>query len=84
MTNEKIFWFGLKRFGWGWVPITWQGWLSLLIYVLIILSNSNLFQRQANPTSGSWWAFWLINLAATIGLIWLCYKKGPTPKWQWK
>jgi hypothetical protein len=26
-------WFGPKRWGWGWRPISWQGWLVVLIYV---------------------------------------------------
>jgi hypothetical protein len=31
-------WFGPKRvFGWGWTPITWQGWLMVVVFLLAIL-----------------------------------------------
>jgi len=30
-------WFGPKRWGWGWRPITWQGWLLSLMLVGLML-----------------------------------------------
>ena len=33
-------WFGPKRsFGWGWTPITWQGWTVTGVYLLTILGG---------------------------------------------
>jgi len=26
-------WFGPKYLGWGWRPITWEGWLSTLAFI---------------------------------------------------
>jgi hypothetical protein len=32
-------WFEKKRFGWGWgLPLTWQGWLTLLIFIAFLAS----------------------------------------------
>jgi hypothetical protein len=33
-------WFGKKRVGYGLRPITWQGWLASLIFVVFILGTS--------------------------------------------
>lgn len=40
-------WFGPKRIGWGWRPLTWQGWLSTFIFVGLVVGVSSLFGRSA-------------------------------------
>jgi hypothetical protein len=33
-------WFGPKRsFGWGWTPISWQGWTATGLYLVTILGG---------------------------------------------
>jgi hypothetical protein len=29
-------WFGRKKYGWGWGPTSWQGWLILAVYVVLV------------------------------------------------
>jgi len=29
-------WFGERKYGWGFRPINWQGWVSVLVLILII------------------------------------------------
>jgi hypothetical protein len=31
-------WFGPRRFGWGWSPITWEGWVVSLIFIAAIVA----------------------------------------------
>ena len=34
-------WFGPKRtLGWGWTPVSWQGWLVTLLFLALILTAS--------------------------------------------
>jgi hypothetical protein len=36
MEEEQKYWFPAKRYGWGWgLPITWQGWLTLVVFILL-------------------------------------------------
>ncbi len=81
--EDKKLWFRRKTYGWGWTPSTWQGWVVIAIYVLLILpifsgKNSNyaslndLLLRSILPF-----------IILTSGLIFICYKKGESPKWQW-
>src|SRR3989344_3809139 len=31
--NPKGYWFKRKLYGWGWVPVRWQGWLFLAAWI---------------------------------------------------
>jgi hypothetical protein len=33
-------WFRRKRFGYGWTPANWQGWVVTLAFVLVIIGLS--------------------------------------------
>jgi hypothetical protein len=37
-------WFGPKQyFGWGWTPITWQGWAVTGLYLAVLLAGVEYF-----------------------------------------
>lgn len=43
------YWFRPKQFGWGFVPITWEGWgMTGILVVLILLSafSNNFFSHE--------------------------------------
>ena len=33
---RQDYWFAQKRFGYGAVPVTWQGWLATLVYLAFV------------------------------------------------
>jgi len=77
MKQNKNYWFKEKNFGWGWTPCTWQGWLTLFVFVgLTTLSVMYLIPYI-------WW-FLFINLSLYALFIAICYKKGPKPRWRFK
>ncbi|MDD3607285.1 MAG: hypothetical protein PHQ20_00595 [Candidatus Moranbacteria bacterium] len=84
--NPKGYWFKRKLYGWGWVPVRWQGWLVILLYILLILSLV-LTREEAipgNPDSGSnFLTFALPIIVLTALLIFVTYKKGEKPGWRW-
>ena len=45
----KQLWFKAKTYGYGWYPVTWQGWLVILIYVLGVAGFG--FWYEADPVS---------------------------------
>jgi hypothetical protein len=73
---QKKFWFRRKLYGWGWTPITWQGWLVIAIYVFFIISAVSDLDHESFKN-------FLFIILATILLLVICYKKGEKPKWQW-
>lgn len=73
---EKKLWFRRKKYGYGWTPINWQGWAVIIIWVIFFYFVTSKMDHE-----------WLKNVVVIIlmtgVLIYICYKKGEKPKWQW-
>lgn len=81
--NPKGLWFKRKLYGWGWTPVTWQGWSIILGFIVILVVDSIRTAGPMSPTDLPPIAFVLRVLLYVAVLIALCYKKGEKPKWQW-
>lgn len=84
--NPKHYWFKRKIWGFGWIPATWQGWLVTLLYLALIFILVFIKEEYipGNPDSGSnFLVFGLPFIVLTILFIFIAYKKGEKPKWQW-
>jgi uncharacterized membrane protein YhaH (DUF805 family) len=84
--NPQGNWFKAKLYGWGWTPAKWQGWVVLLAYVALLLTLVLSREKDipGNPDSGSnFLTFALPVILLTTLLIFICYKKGEKPHWQW-
>lgn len=80
--NPQKYWFKRKLYGWGWTPVTWQGWLVLLVYVCLILLLSLTVDEGASSNRIVF--TFLVPLAVlTLALLLITYKKGEKPRWQW-
>jgi uncharacterized membrane protein YhhN len=44
--SEGPYWFAPKRYGYGAVPITWQGWALTIGFVLACLADALLFVHK--------------------------------------
>jgi hypothetical protein len=53
-------WFGPKRYGWGFTPISWQGWVLTGVYVGVVFALATLV-AASQP-----WIFWTLLVAATV------------------
>ena len=73
-------WFKAKRYGWGWYPATWQGWMVILGYLAVLAGLISIFETDIEKL----WMFYLISVfALTAVLIYVCYKTGEKPGWHW-
>jgi hypothetical protein len=81
--STQKYWFKTKKYGYGWgLPQTWQGWLVMAIYLLVVFWNLSTI----GPRSGSFLeAITQISptLFATVALLIICYKTGEKPRWRW-
>jgi hypothetical protein len=80
MPPEAGYWFGAKKYGWGWgLPLKWQGWAVLVaFFVLLAAGDLWLLTLTFSPI------FFLGYLGVlTAALIGICYAKGEPPKWRW-
>lgn len=82
MENEKL-WFKAKNYGWGWTPITWQGWLIILFWIIINVFSFVNTDITAHSGSDTLIIFSPVFIISTIVLIFICYKKGEKPRWRW-
>jgi hypothetical protein len=84
--NPQGYWFKAKLYGWGWIPAKWQGWLVIFIYIFLITILFIIREDSipGDPDSGSnFLVFGLPIILLTALLIFICYKKGEKPRWQW-
>jgi hypothetical protein len=83
---SKKLWFKAKTYGWGWTPITWQGWALVVGYLVLLTLLAFVLLPH---TSGSvidtvhLIAFVLLVLSATFILVGISFQKGEPPRWQW-
>jgi len=80
--SREGLWFKRKTYGWGWTPITWQGWLMVFFYVGIVgflLSGINEKSSVGDVVT----LFIIPTFFLTLFFISVAYKKGEKPKWQW-
>jgi hypothetical protein len=79
MSRSDGYWFRAKRFGWGWgLPLTWQGWLVLAVYVALLVLGALLFEPHQHP-----FGFAILVILATAALSVVCWLKGEPPRWRW-
>jgi len=72
------YWFKRKRYGWGWTPSTWQGWLVTLVFIVLSVGLGLMLDGEGE--SGLFFVYFL-PLLATFFII--TYKTAPKPKWRW-
>jgi uncharacterized membrane protein len=80
---SKKLWFKAKRYGWGWVPVTWGGWLTVLGFVVFQIWNAFRLDETSHSVSDTVRPFILESVVAVVVLIAICYYKGEKPSWRW-
>ncbi|MES2622996.1 MAG: hypothetical protein V4576_01150 [Patescibacteria group bacterium] len=80
--NTPTLWFKRKIYGWGWRPVTWQGWFTLLVYIVLLLACVSTLNNNSSPREVAVMGL-LPLIILTSALIRICYKKGEKPHWQW-
>ena len=91
--KSRKLWFRAKTYGWGWFPITWQGWavtvLFALLFTLACLAFSGWVGAAAEARVGSRdIAFGVLEFLAAIALLSytlfrICSRYGEPPRWRW-
>lgn len=81
--NPEKYWFKRKIFGWGWTPATWQGWLILVLFIVLIVGNAYRIDTQSLSNNDVPVTFLVQTFILVIILIAICYATGEKPRWQW-
>jgi hypothetical protein len=76
--NPQGLWFKRKLYGWGWVPVRWQGWAVIFIAVGFFVLG--VYVGESDDAPGAVVIGFVIMTAI---IFYFGYKKGEKPKWQW-
>jgi hypothetical protein len=83
--SDKKYWFKRRRYGYGWTPVTWQGWLTVVVFLVVLLVAAIVLvgdaPRNSFSTEGAIFLAIVVALTALVMVISLA--KGPKPKWRW-
>ena len=86
--NPEGYWFKRKIWGWGWTPVTWQGWLVTLLLIAFVVWRGIVFDTvvmagNTEPTQDQLFWFFAQVIGAVLVLIVVAWRTGAPPKWQW-
>lgn len=76
--NPEGYWFKRKVYGWGWVPVRWQGWL--VVAGGLALLALGIYIGDTDDAPGAALLGFLLMAALILGFG---YWKGEKPRWQW-
>ncbi len=87
--NSKKLWFKNKSYGYGWYPASWEGWLVVVVYFVILTVVIKDFLPVALAphdrnvvTADVWWYLGKV-FALTLLLIIIARLTGEKPEWRW-
>jgi hypothetical protein len=75
MKAAKAYWFGRKRFGFGFGPRTWQGWTATVAYAALMVGLAQIFGAAGDHTLRT-----LSMAALTIAFLFLFFWKLDTSR----
>ena len=76
--NPNNLWFKRKLFGWGWVPVRWQGWAVVAAGLGIFFLG--MWVGEADDAPGATVIGFILMM---VIIFYFGYKKGERPKWMW-
>lgn len=89
LSSNKL-WFKAKNYGWGWYPVTWEGWLVTILFVVFITFRANKVSQMFDTDSSFIFRYFFEVLFSLIPLLVICYStsaeshlKGEKPQWRW-
>lgn len=92
--RSRPLWFKAKRYGWGWYPVTWQGWGITLLFACGYLFLCMLFlgwlgtATKLHAVSYREFSLSIFEYLASVImlsylLIRVCTRYGEDPHWRW-
>ena len=81
MAKEKKLWFKSKRYGWGWYPATWEGWIVLLVYLIVVFVAAAFVEHHHKANFVPIYVGFILFI--TLILLYICWKTGEKPRWRW-
>lgn len=80
--NSKKKWFKAEMYGWGWYPVSWEGWIIISLYMIAISLHFINIEKFAHSTSDALLNFSIPFVITTVFLLIICYARGERPSFR--
>jgi hypothetical protein len=77
------YWFKQKQYGMGATPVTWQGWLLMLVYLAIVLGCVAVVAASQVSPWGLVAAAIVFAVATAVSFRWTYLKTEGGWRWRW-
>ncbi len=77
------YWFKAKRYGYGWYPATWQGWVVLGAAIIAMASVFVGIDQHSHSVSDTLIGIVIPESVIMGFLILICSLTGEKAKWRW-
>ncbi len=81
--RPKKLWFKNKKYGWGWTPVSWEGWLVTAVFTILTVIIFLCADSLSHSVSDTLLTVFPYGALLFATLIAVCYKTGESPKWRW-
>ena len=91
--KTRKLWFRAKEYGWGWYPVSWQGWAITVLYAALFAATFIIFFGWIGPATEAGLetrdlVFSSLEFLAIIGVLTytlfrICMRHGEKPEWRW-
>jgi len=72
-------WFKVRKYGYGWTPQTFEGYLTTIIYFVLFAALTIIFiMRLGDPLFDQ-----RVSGVLSISLVVIAYLTGEKPSWNW-
>ncbi len=80
---KEKYWFRGHKYGYGWSPSTWQGWVVILLYAAANIYSFIDVDGMSHSLSDTFFAFIPRVFIFAALLIIVTYLKGEPVAWHW-
>lgn len=81
--SKNSHWFKNKKYGYGWQPSSWQGWVLVVSHVSFLVVIALLIEGDPHLNLVHIFGFGFLAILATFILFYTAINHAPRPKWQW-
>lgn len=81
--GRKI-WFKSRRYGWGFAPATWQAWLIMAIWLMLVVVYVVNIDNASESIAQTLLSVLPFVVLMVVILVMISYRRGENPKLQWR
>ncbi len=83
MSQKAPYWFKARKYGYGWTPVTLEGWVTVVIYIVVSIYAFVEVHKDYPTLKQNIIAAIPTFAFVTLILLLILYKKGEPLKWPW-